>query len=148
MVFRYVSSRHPIHQLRNEMDRLLNGFLGNVGELSWPLAPRGRPAVNLWETEDALMAELELPGVKSDQLELSVVGDELSIKVQRPDVEQQEVTYHRRERGVGSFARVLRLPVEVDAERVEAELRHGVLTITLPKSEAARPRRIEVASGG
>ena len=87
--------------------------------------------MNVWEDENALRVELELPGLKSQEVSLSVVGDELSIKVDRPDVQQTAVTYHRRERGVGSFARVLRLPVEVDADRVEAELRHGVLTITL-----------------
>ena len=147
MVFRYVGTRHPVHQLRREMDRLLSGFVGNVGELAWPGSGRSRPAVNLWETGDALKLELELPGVRGDQIDLSVVGDELSIKVERPDVEPQGATYHRRERGVGSFARVVRLPVEVDADRVEAELQHGVLTITLPKAESARPRKIQVASG-
>ena len=148
MVFRYVGTRHPIHQLRREMDRLLGGFVGNVGEFAWPVAGRGRPAVNAWETSDALKVELELPGVQSDQVELSVVGDELSIKVERPDAEPQAATYHRRERGVGAFARVVRLPLEVDPDRVEAELRRGVLTITLPKAESARPRKIEVTSDG
>ena len=148
MVFRYVNSPNPVGRLRCEMDRLLNGFLGSTGELSWPMSGRGRPAVNVWETEDSLKVELELPGLKSDDVHLSVVGEELSIKVDRPDVQQTGVTYHRRERGVGSFARVLRLPVEVDADRVEAELRHGVLTITLPKAESARPRKIEVTSAG
>ena len=103
MVFRYVGTRHPIHQLRREMDRLLSGFVGNVGDLPWPGVVRGRPAVNLWESGDALKLELELPGVQSDQIELSVVGDELSIKVERPDAEPQRATYHRRERGVGAF---------------------------------------------
>jgi len=144
MVFRYVGTRHPIHQLRREMDRLLSGFVGNVGELNWPVVGRARPAVNAWEVGEALKLEVELPGVESDQIELSVVGDELSIKVQRPDAEPQGATYHRRERSVGEFARVVRLPVEVDADHVEAELRHGVLTITLPKAESARPRKIQV----
>ena len=148
MVFRYVGTRHPIHQLRREMDRLLGGFVGNVGELAWPVTGRGHPTVNVWETGDALKLELELPGVESDQIELSVVGDELSIKVDRPDAEPQGATYHRRERSVGTFARVVRLPVEVDADRVEADLRHGVLSITLPKAEGARPRQIRVSSGG
>jgi HSP20 family protein len=130
------------------MDRLLGGFMGNVGDLPWPVTGRGRPAVNAWETDDALKVELELPGVQSDQIELSVVGDELSIKVDRPDAEPQGATYHRRERGVGTFARVVRLPLEVDPDRVEAELRYGVLTITLPKAESARPRKIEVTPGG
>jgi len=146
MVFRYVGGRHPMLQFRHDMDRLLSGFLGSIAETGWPLAGRARPAVNVWEDSETVFAELELPGVKSDQVGLSVVGNELSIKVEQPVVDQEGVTYHRRERGVGSLARVLRLPVDVDADRVEAELVHGVLTITLPKSEAARPKRIQVAT--
>jgi len=148
MVLRYVGPRHPIHQLRREMDRLFSGVLGNVGDVSWPLAGRGRPAVNVWETDDALKVELEVPGVEREQVELSVAGEELSIKVERPELEQEGTAYHRRERPVGAFARVLRLPVPVDADRVEAEMRHGVLTISLPKAESARPRKIQVNPGG
>lgn len=147
MVFRYMGGSHPMGQLRRDVDRLVSGFLGNVAESGWPLTGRGRPAVNVWEDKDALYAELELPGVKSDQLELSVVSGELSIKVERPEITEEGVTYHRRERGTGSFARVLRLPVDVDNEHVGAQLADGVLTITLPKAEAARPRKIEVTSG-
>jgi len=147
MVFRNLSSRYPVDQLRREMDRLFNGFLGSGGDVSLPMSGRGRPAVNVWETEGALNVELELPGIQSDQVDLSVIGDELSIKVDRPDVGEEGVTYHRRERGVGSFTRVLRLPVEIDAERVGAEMRHGVLTVTLPKAESARLRKIEVTAG-
>lgn len=147
MVFRYVGTRYPLQQLRREMDRLLSGFTSNVAEGAWPLAGRGQPAVNVWERDDAICAEIEVPGLKSDQIDIAVVGNELSIKVERPDVQQEGVTYHRRERGVGSSSRVLRLPAEVDADRVQAELRHGVLTITLPKSEAARPRKIQVSAG-
>lgn len=146
MVFRYRNVRHSMHQLRDEMDRLLTGFFGesiNRGSCS---GSRGQPAVNVWERDDAVMVELEVPGVKSDQVEISVVGGELSLKIERPDPGQEGVTFHRRERPVGSFARVLRLPTDVDADRVEAELRDGVLTISLPKAESAKPRKIKVAS--
>jgi len=84
MVFRYVGSRYPVDQLRREMDRLFNGFLGTVGDVSRPLGAWGRPGVNVWESKDTVYVELELPGLKSDQVELSVVGEELSIKVDRP----------------------------------------------------------------
>jgi HSP20 family protein len=147
MVLHYVGSRYPIQQLRREMDRLLSGFTGSMGDVSWPLTGRHRLPMNAWETDDAMHVELELPGVKSDQVELSVIGDELSIRVERPDTPQEGTAYHRRERPVGSFARVLRLPVPVDADRVEAGLRDGVLTVTLPKAASARPRKIQVSSG-
>jgi HSP20 family protein len=147
MVFRYMGTRSPIQQLRREMDKLLTSFLPGAGEIGWPLVGRGRPAANVWESKEALHVEMELPGIKSDQLEISVVGDELSIKVERPDLPQEGVAYHRRERGVGSFSRVLRLPTEVDPDHVEAELRQGVLMVTLPKAESAKPRKIRVAAG-
>lgn len=139
---------HPFQQARDEVDRLFNEFVGR-----WPARNGGRfnltplfPAVNVWQNEDELFAEAEIPGVKSDDLDVSVVGNELTIKGTRQSVEQQQAAYHRRERGAGSFARVIRLPVEVDGEKVQASLRDGVLTITLPKAEAAKPRRISVSS--
>jgi HSP20 family protein len=144
MVFGYQNTRHPLNQLRNEVDRLLTGFLGPGTEGVLPGIFRNQPAVNVWEQQDSLKVEMELPGVKSDQLDISVAGAELSVKVNRPDVDQEDVTYHRRERPVGTFSRIVRLPIEVDANRVEADLRDGVLTITLPKAESAKPRKINV----
>lgn len=146
MVFRYRNRLHPVHHLRDDIDRLLTGAFGRWAEGGWPSIRRGQPAVNMWEKDDALQVELEVPGLKSDQVEISVVGDELSVQIDRPDLKQQGATYHRRERPVGSFTRVLRLPLEVDAERVEAELSDGVLTITLPKAESAKPRKIRVTA--
>jgi len=126
------------------MDRLWTSFLGDGVEPPWTGLVRGHPAVNLWETDNAVHAELEVPGLKGDELDLSVVGNQLTIKVERPETVEDGVTYHRRERPVGSFTRIVRLPSPVAAESVSAELKNGVLTITLPKAEAARPRKIEV----
>ncbi len=148
MSFRYWPTQNPISQLRREVDRLLSGFAGSVpngGVLAGVL--RGQPAVNVWETSEALHVELELPGVKPEQTDISVTGDQLTIKVERPEVQQEGVSYHRHERPVGSFTRVLTLPAEVDSGKVEAALRDGVLRIDLPKSEAARPRKIQVSVG-
>jgi HSP20 family protein len=147
MVFRYPSTRHPLHQLRDEVDRLMTGFLGPAGDGILPTMFRGQPPVNVWEKQDAVMVELEAPGIKSDEVDVSVAGGELSIRVTRPDTAEEGVRYHRRERPVGSFSRVVRLPMEVDPDRVEAELRNGVLSITLPKAESAKPRKINVAGG-
>jgi HSP20 family protein len=93
------------------------------------------------------MAELEAPGVKSEQVDVSVAQNELTLSVERPAADMPEATFHRRERPTGSFTRVIRLPAAVDADRVSAELHEGVLTITLPKSEGAKPRRINVKMG-
>jgi HSP20 family protein len=144
MVFGYRNPRLPLHQLRDEMDRLLGGFLGPAA--SGLLAPvfRNQPAANVWEQGDALLVEMEVPGATSDQVDIAVAGGELSVKINRPENAAEGATYHRRERSIGPLARVLRLPVEVDADRVEAELRDGVLLITLPKAESAKPRKINV----
>lgn len=146
MVWRQLTSRYPTQHLRREMDRLLTDFFGNMGELPWSTGGPGRPAVNTWEAADSLFVEMEVPGVKSDHVDISVVGNELAVKIERPDMAQEGMTYHRRERGVGTFARVLRLPVEVDSGRVEADLRNGILTITLPKAPTARPHKIRVSA--
>jgi len=148
MVFRYRGTRYPVQQFRREMDRLLSGFVGNVSDGGWPLTGRRQVPVNVWEDSEAVSVEMELPGVKSDEIEVSVVGTELSLKVNRPEDQEDDVTYHRRERGTGSFARVLRLPSEVDADNVEADLTGGILTVRLPKQAAARPKKIKVAAGG
>ena len=145
MVFGYRNPQYPFHQLRHEMDRLLSGFFGPAAEGLLPPMFRGQPAANVWEQGDALQVEMEVPGVKSDQIDISVAGGELSVKIHRPEVAEEDVTYHRRERPTGAISRVLRLPVEVDADRVEAELHDGVLLITLPKAESAKPRKINVA---
>ncbi len=145
MVFGQTRPRQSMQQLRDEMDRLLSGFFG---DLQRSAASSGdAPPINAWESGDNLFVELEVPGVKSDQVDISIVGGELAVRVDRPDVQSSEVTYHRRERPVGTFSRTVGLPVEVDPERVEASLEAGVLTITLPKAEAARPHKIPVRRG-
>jgi HSP20 family protein len=132
-------------QLREEMNRLFNGMLSN-GTAAW-FPTRGQPVLNVWETDDAVMAEVEVPGVKSDQVEVSVAQGELTLSVHRRFEEASEATFHRRERPVGDFTRVLRLPAAVAPDRVSADLHDGVLTITLPKAEESRPRKISVKAG-
>lgn len=147
MVRYHVSPLPQLGRFRNEMDRLLSDFLGrSAGLAEIDETSRGFPAVNVWQQEDEVFVEAELPGLKSEDVEISVVGNALSLKGRRPDVPPEKATFHRRERGVGEFNRVLRLPVEVDSEKVQAKLTDGVLLVTLPKAEAAKPRRIPVAA--
>jgi len=147
MNWRRTNGIHTLHQLGNEVDRLMGGLFTPATE-AWPFAraTRAFPAINVWEGADEVYAEAELPGVKSEDLEISVVGNELTIKGHRGDHNGEGVAYHRRERGVGDFSRVIHLPVEVDADKVQAVLCDGVLTLTLPKAEAAKPKKIQVAS--
>jgi len=139
---------HPFSQLHREMDRLLSGFPWDASGSLWPVALRGQPAVNFWESGDAFLLEMEVPGVNSDQIDLSVAEGELTIRLERPEVQHENVTFHRRERPAGPLTRVVRLPGDVDVGKVQADLRQGVLTVRLPKAESAQPRKIKVAAGG
>jgi HSP20 family protein len=136
---------HPIHQLREEMDRLFSTFFTRPGVAATvrSLADRGFPAVNTWEDGDNVYVEAELPGLKGDELEISVVGSELTLRGQRSPGDES-TPYHRRERGTGPFSRVVELPAPVDADAVSASLDSGVLLVTLPKSADAKPRKIQV----
>ena len=144
MALGYLNVRNPFHQLRNEMDRLLTDYFVPAADGLMPHVFREQPAMNVWQRDDALYVEMEVPGVKGEQVDVAVAGGELTVKIDRPEPNEEGVTYHRRERPVGSFRRSLRLPFEVDADKVEAEIRDGVLTVTLPKAEAAKPRKISV----
>jgi len=135
MVFR--RGYDPFQQLRSELESF-NLFTPRI------VQARVFPALNIWEQGDDLFAEAELPGVKSNDLDISVVGSELTIKGQRQDGAKDGAGFHRRERGVGAFTRVVRLPADIDSSRVQATLRDGILLITLPKAESAKPRKIQV----
>ncbi|WP_164103233.1 Hsp20/alpha crystallin family protein [Candidatus Laterigemmans baculatus] len=131
-----------VNRLRNEMDRVF----GRYGDRrSSPLAAPAYPPMNLWEDDDNLFLEAELPGVGPEDLEIYVTGgNQLSLKGQRKRPETPQGTWHRQEREEGSYSRMLELPCRVDSEHVSAEFRHGVLTLTLPKSPEVKPRRITV----
>ncbi len=142
MTGRRFSQPNPFGQLRSEVERLLGDFSRQTPLAGW--VPGSQyPVVNIWETDHDVFVEAEVPGVKEGDLEILVVGEELTIKGKRADA-ADESSFHRRERGVGPFSRVVRLPVEVDADKVEARLREGVLEVRLPKASAARPRKIQV----
>lgn len=138
MIVRHVSDMLPLHRVRGQMEDLFNHFWGE-GALAG-----GGPAVNVWEDDQSLFVETELPGLALADIDVTVMGNELTIKGERKEAAVEGATYHRRERTVGSFARTMTLPVEVDSARVTASLKDGVLSITLPKAEAAKPRKIEV----
>ena len=133
----------PRFDPRRELDRLFDGFLDNEPFFN---AVRPFPALNVWEDTDKVFVEAEVPGLSLENIELQIKGNELTLKGRRTFADEQNATYHRRERGVGEFARYLALPVEVDADRVETALKDGVLTIVMPKSEKAKARRITVKS--
>jgi HSP20 family protein len=136
-----IDSFLPFMQLRREVSQLLDGF-----NAASPGA-REFPAVNIWEDADSFYAEAEIPGVAQSELEVFTIGDELTLRGKREPMQGKGVTFHRRERGMGQFERVVRLPADVDADQVAARLNNGVLTITMPKAAQAKPRKIQVTAG-
>lgn len=109
-----------------------------------PETARAYPALALWEDADRLHLEAELPGFRIEDLEVAVLGDELTIKGERKPEPKEGWTCHRSERVHGTFLRTLTLPVAVDPEAVTATLKDGILSVELPKRTEAKPRRIEV----
>ena len=127
------------------MDRVFAGLAGRA-----PLAADSGvfPALNVIEDSEKILVEAELPGVKPEDIEISVEGRTLSIRGERKREEVGNVSYHRRERAAGIFQKALTLPVEINPEAVEAKCEHGVLKLVLPKAEHAKPRKIPVRTGG
>jgi HSP20 family protein len=102
------------------------------------------PAMNAWDDGSAFRVEMELPGFRREDVEVSVSGRDLLVSGKRGFEVPEGWTLHRRERAAGTFARRLSLPAPVDVEQVEAKLKDGILSLVLPKVAEARPRRIEV----
>ncbi len=141
----------PIVRLRDEMDRLFERFFGDYEPYrAWdPFNLRRYPAANVWQDEDDIFIEAELPGLTTDDIELTVLGNELTIKGERAALRPKEgATLHRRERGAGTFSRVVHLPANVNEGKVEAAFNNGVLSVTLAKARAAKSRRIPVRAKG
>ncbi len=132
--------------LWNEMQRFqneVNQLFNRAGVAQTQAA--GFPLLNLWADDDHVYVEAELPGMTQDQLEIYVHdGNQLTISGERKPCEVANATWHRQERGFGKFSRTVTLPVLVETDKVEAKLEQGVLLLKLPKSPAAKPRRINV----
>lgn len=129
-------------RLSDEMEQMFRRF-GSDHRAALPVA--AFPALDLWQDQGSLYVEAELPGMEIGDLEIYVTGgNQLSIRGERKPPVVEGGTWHRQERGYGQFSRLLNLPCEVKTDAVEAHFKDGVLSITLPKSEAARPRRLQI----
>lgn len=103
------------------------------------------PHVNLREDEANLFLDVRIPGLERDDFQINIKDNTLSIKGKKPAPENVAVkNYHRKERVTGNFIRAVALPVEVDSEKVQANYENGILSITLPKAESAKPKKINV----
>ena len=147
-MFDQLVTRWAFPDLRRQIDRVFEQVMEPGNGSTFGI--RAFPALNVWEDADTVFVEAELPGVAMEDIEINVVGGELSIKGSRQVQKTTtgngngNVTYHRQERATGEFSRFLTLPEPIDSDKVEAVLKNGVLTIKLPKAEAAKPRRIQV----
>ncbi len=134
--------------IQRTMDRFLEEFLGRPlasTEAAWALMPH----IDLYETDDAIVLKATLPGVKPEDLEITITGDVLTLRGEvQEDAVEEGATYYLRERRFGTFSRSIRLPAPVVADEAEATFENGVLTLVLPKAEEARPKLIEVKPKG
>ena len=141
----------PLGRLRGEVDHLFQRFFGEAEPLGvlGAAAIRHQPAINLRQDDYHLHIESELPGVREEDIEVSLAGEQLTITGHRdPDQTVRGGAIERRERRTGPFRLVIHLPVAVDPGRVEATLASGVLSIRLTKAARARTRRIPVRFAG
>ena len=130
--------------LRSEMDRLWDRYLG---DRTFPrfFTQEWAPTVDVSETKDKIIVKVDLPGIDTKDIEVSITGNVLTIKGEKvEEKKEKEEREYRTERYCGSFQRTLSLPVEVHVEKTEASFKKGVLKITLPKIEAAKSKQIKI----
>ena len=113
----------------------------------WPISSAEMPPLNAWEDKESAFVDAELPGVAREDLEVLVKDNELTIKGHRKPDPDEKRTWLRRERATEPFERTITLPWEVNAQKVEAKLANGVLTLRLPKSEQSQTRKVQVQPG-
>lgn len=138
-----------VSQMQRDLDTIFRGFgtgrlFGADFETGYSL--RDWPRINLREDDDHIYVEALLPGIDPDKIDMNVLGNTLSLAGERVAVngDKSGRTWHRRERSVGRFLRTIELPVEINPEKVQAEYKNGLLLVTLPKVEEAKPKRISI----
>ena len=133
-----------VEKTLNEMDRIFNA----VGRpLNLRSVPRGTfPAVNVYDRGNETVLIAEMPGVRSEDVELTVVGDSITLQGHREEPPAENEQYYRRERPMGAFTRTVTLPTAVNPEKVKAEYHDGVLRVSMAKAEQAKSRKVEIKS--
>lgn len=129
----------PFNQLHDEVNRMLDGAFRTTNSV----VPEWVPRTDIYETEQGLTLQFDLPGLRQDDLDLRIEKNTLTIKGERKPTTDPE-KYLRVERAHGAFTRVFSLPDFVNQEKIEANLTDGVLTVVLPRREETKPRPIQV----
>ena len=148
---RDVTEWHPVSDLasevvnmQREIDRMFDRFRGGMSD-SGPEPQNWMPAVDILERENEFQLRLELPGVRKEDVKITVNNDVLTIRGEKKmETEKKGDNYHRLERSFGTFQRSFTLPGTVSSEKIEASYDNGILHLTLPKIEEAKPKEIEV----
>ncbi len=135
----------PLFQLQSDLNDVFDR--SGIASAPWDFDQAAYPTVNIWQDGDNAYLQAQVPGVSLEHIEVLVTGKQVSLKVHRKapaDDTAKHRTWLRQERATGDFSRLLELPWEIQADKVEAGLKAGVLTVTLPKAEASKPRRIKL----
>jgi HSP20 family protein len=132
--------------LREAMDRMLEeGMLR--APMPFGMWAEGALAVDMYETDDTVVVKTSIPGVRAEEIELSVTGDTLTIKAETKEEEEiKRENYLRRERRLGSLCRSVTLPGGLETDKADADYSHGVLTLTFPKAEEVKPKSIKITT--
>jgi HSP20 family protein len=137
------SSFADFARVNREMRRLLDAVAGKA--IGGDIGAGVFPPLNITQDDDNFYLRAEVPGIEPSEISLSAVQNRVSLAGKREIQREDEgVSYHRKERAEGSFNRTVTLPSQVDAQRAEARYSDGILTVTLPKAEDAKPRQIKV----
>ena len=133
--------------LRDEIDRLFESPLAELTRTR-QLLSGWTPAIDLFEDKDNFILRAELPGMKKEDIDLSLNDGSLSISGERKSEDKyQDAEVYRAERFFGRFQRTISVPAPVSADKIKAQYKDGILTVTLPKTEEAKPKHIEVKVG-
>jgi len=139
------TDRFPLFGLRGEIDRLFEDFLDGNGQGSLP-ATVFAPTLDMKEGDKGIVIEVELPGMKSSEIDVQVVDGTLVLRGERKqEKEEKTKQWHRAERSWGRFERRIALPDHIDAEKIEASCKDGVLSITMPRRPEVKPKAISIS---
>jgi len=128
--------------LREAMDRLFDDAFTRPISVS---GVSGMPAVDMFQTNDNVVVKASLPGLKADDVDITITGETLTLRGEfKQENEQKESSYHMREQRFGSFERSILLPTDVEANKAKADFENGILTITMPIAEAVKPKSITI----
>jgi HSP20 family protein len=148
---RFVPFRSPLADvavLQNRLNSIFNDFARPEGEQESLAMGNFIPPVDVYEDAHQLILKLEVPGIKQEDLDVRVENQTLAVKGERKfEKDEKEENFHRIERRYGTFTRTFTLPQTVDTNAPKASYEHGVLTIALPKKEAAKPKQVKVEIG-